>query len=194
MRFALAARTLALLLGLAGLVACESQLDPYFPVDGVDASVASDGSAPADASLSDRTTSSTLSDGRVVTGERPFFHWYSRDSWYLDVATFQAVHSLTLIRSDGAIVAKGCTGTATPAQLASFEAVATDLATLEALEQTTPCGVGDVGDDVTVSYVARAPLKHAAACDPQLQMLTGAGTALIQAVCPATADGGTDAP
>jgi hypothetical protein len=54
--------------------------------------------------------------------------------------------------------------------------------------------IGDGGDDVTVSYPDLGMLMHAAACDPQLQKLTAAGSTLVRAVC-ARADGGTtDAP
>jgi hypothetical protein len=185
----LARFTLASLLCAAGAGACEKDWDPYTAYGPGDAS-AKDAAAPPDDAPPDRGTS-TLSDGRIVT--RPEFHYYSRDAWSVDLTTLQPLHTLTLIRSDGAVVVTGCSGLATPAELASFESVVTDFATLEALQQKAPCLVDDGGDDITVTYVGLAQLKHSAACDPQLKMVTAAGDAIVRAVCARAADGGVDA-
>lgn len=182
----------------AGALGCQTEEGwPIDPVGGFDASP-SDAAfdlAPTDArgDVSD-VSSSTLSDGRLVTGERPVFKSYARDVYYYDVATMQLVQTVTLIRGDGAIVVPGCGGVATLAELTSFVDVATDLATVDALLHAAPCLVAGSGDYVTMSYVGYAPVKQAASCDPQLKALAAAGTALVQAVCARTADAGTDGP
>lgn len=170
-----------------GAAACTKEENPYGPpsFDPRDASTVYDVAAPETAELG----SSTLTDGRVVTGVRPALVAYYRDFVTYDPKLGISTQVLTLIRSDGATVQQGCAGKATAVDLATFLDVATDLATVDALKSTDFC---EGTDTVTVNYDGMASLRRVASCDPQLRALTKAGAALVASVCGPRADGGVD--
>lgn len=177
----------AFVVALLGTLACTKEENPYTrpPFDSRDASTVYDVAAPETAEIG----SSTLTDGRVVTGVRPALVAYYRDFVTYDPVLQQSMQVLTLIRSDGATVQQGCAGKATPDELAAFLEIATDLATVDALKNTDFCEGTDV---VTVNYDGMASLRRVASCDPQLRALTKAGAALVASVCERGADAGVD--
>jgi hypothetical protein len=169
-----------------GALACQKEENPYGrPFEPRDASAVYDLGAPETTEIG----AATLTDGRLVTGVRPALVAYYRDFVIYDLVLQQAIPVLTLIRYDGATVQQGCAGKATPAELAAFMNVATDLATVDALKYAEYC---DGTDQVTVNYDGMTPLRKVASCDPQLKALTKAGAALVAAVCARAADAGVD--